>query len=337
MKSICILITLLVAAATANPISQKEEDWHLVPDTDGRMHLVDINNVDMEAEPLFNAETDVIFRLWTRDNPTAGQVVGLNNNAQLAASNFLASRQTRWHAHGWNGGGANTGAAVRSALLNHVDCNVFVVDWGAGAQTPNYIAARNRVGAVGAVIARYMVWINSHGVPYSQMQSIGHSLGAHVAGFSGKGTPAPIAAVVALDPAGPLFSLDNPNERFHNTDATYVESIVTDGGRLGFEHPVGDANFYPNWGTSQPGCGIDLTGNCGHGLVNNFYAASINNNNHFGATMCRGLQDIRDRNCVASGASRRMGGEPVFDGPSPVGSVFWLPTTGTYPFAQGPR
>lgn len=37
-------------------------------------------------------------------------------------------------------------------------------------------------------------------------------------------------------------------------------------------------------GTSQPGCGIDLTGNCGHGLVSNFYAASIYHGNHFGAT-----------------------------------------------------
>lgn len=43
-------------------------------------------------------------------------------------------------------------------------------------------------------------------------------------------------------------------------------------------------NYILHSGTSQPGCGIDLTGNCGHSLVSNFYAASINPNNHFGAT-----------------------------------------------------
>lgn len=33
-----------------------------------------------------------------------------------------------------------------------------------------------------------------------------------------------------------------------------------------------------------------------------------------------------------------MGGEPVNNsGPVPVGTVFWLPTSETHPFAQGPR
>lgn len=63
---------------------------------------------------------------------------------------------------GWNGGGPNTGVLVRTAWLNFIDCNVFVVDWvkwklfamkwivvskisiqqGAGAQTPNYVAGK---------------------------------------------------------------------------------------------------------------------------------------------------------------------------------------------------
>lgn len=66
--------------------------------------------------------------------------------------------------------------------------------------------------------------------------------------MAGKKTRGLVHGVVALDPAGPLFSLDDPSNRFHHTDAEYVESIITDGGRLGFEHPVGHANFYVNWG-----------------------------------------------------------------------------------------
>lgn len=72
----------------------------MVPDSDGYMHLVDINNVDMEAEPAFNAPTDVIFRLWTRQNSASGFIVGLRNAAQLTQSNFVATRQTRFHVHG---------------------------------------------------------------------------------------------------------------------------------------------------------------------------------------------------------------------------------------------
>lgn len=30
---------------------------------------------------------------------------------------------------GWNGGGANTGALIRTALIQQLDANVFVVDW----------------------------------------------------------------------------------------------------------------------------------------------------------------------------------------------------------------
>lgn len=132
---------------------------------------------------------------------------------------------------------------------------------------------------------------------------------------------------------------------------------MTDGGRLGFEHPVFHATFYPNWGeanlhiysrqfrnnrnsstgTNQPGCGNDLVGQCGHFLVSQFYAASVNPSNVFGAIRCRNLDDIRQRNCVVSGTSRRMGGEPLMDGPGIVGSVYFLTTDGVFPFAHGPR
>lgn len=79
---------------------ENTEDWQLVPDTDGNLHLVDIKAVDLEMEPSFNAPTDVIFRLFTRTNPTAAQTVQLNNNAQLTASNYNPALQTRFHIHG---------------------------------------------------------------------------------------------------------------------------------------------------------------------------------------------------------------------------------------------
>lgn len=66
-------------------------------------------------------------------------------------------------------------------------------------------------------------------------------------------------------------------------------------------------------------------------------AESINPLNIFGAIRCRGLDDIRDRNCVVSGTSRRLGGEPLQDGAGIVGSVYFLTTNGQSPFAHGPR
>jgi len=353
MRLTAVLGILFVGAVAASPILSKnqvhnasesietaEEDWHLVPDADGKLHLVDIRALDMEVEPRFVPFTDVIFRLFTTSNPTAPQVITIYNDAQLLASNFNPALQTRFTIHGWNGGGPLAGAFLRNAFLQHGSFNVFTVDWGLGSITPNYPLARGRVTAVGQLVAQFIDWINTHGASFASISVTGHSLGGHIAGIAGKFTTLGIlASIVSLDPAGPLFSIDNPQDRVHHTDATYVEVIFTDMGQLAFEQPIGHANFYPNWGTAQPSCeNNDAGGFCSHVLVNDFYIESINPvSTFFGATRCRDFNDIRIRDCVASGESRRLGGEPVFDGPSVPGSVFYLTTNAQRPFAQGPR
>jgi pancreatic triacylglycerol lipase len=74
--------------------------------------------------------------------------------------------------------------------------------------------------------------------------------GAHIAGIAGKQTNGRIQAIFALDPAGPLFSIDSPNERFDANDAIYTEGIRTNAGNMGFAVPLAHADFYPNWGTA---------------------------------------------------------------------------------------
>lgn len=208
-------------------VASKEEDWHLVPDNDGKLHLVDINNVEMEMEPSFVALNDMIFRLWTRANPNQPQIIQIYNNAQLDASNFNPALQTRFHAHGWGTGGPTMGTNIRIPLLNRIDCNMFIADWGVGSNTINYITARNRVNEVGAVVAQYIDWINLRGVPFSAITIFGSSLGAHVAGAAGKRTSrGRVHAIIGLDPAGPLFSIDNPSERLHHT-GNKVELLFT--------------------------------------------------------------------------------------------------------------
>jgi pancreatic triacylglycerol lipase len=56
-----------------------------------------------------------------------------------------------------------------------------------------------------------------------------------------------------LDPAGPLFHMNSPNERLASSDGDYVEVIHTNGWTLGFGEPIGQSDFFPNWGSSQPG------------------------------------------------------------------------------------
>lgn len=104
---------------------------------------------------------------------------------------------------------------------------------------------------------------------------IGHSLGAHVAGFSGKnGKRGKIGQIIGLDPAGPLFETENCDNGLAATDATRTQMISSDAGELGCSRPRGDVTVYSkintcvfkkvydtlsiilivNQGPPQPGC-----------------------------------------------------------------------------------
>ena len=103
--------------------------------------------------------------------------------------------------------------------------------------------------------------INEFNVSPSSFHLIGHSLGAHVAGYAGKWLGGKLAHITGLDPAGPYFEgLTNPAARLWHTDAQFVESIHTDAHHLiptlgfGMYETCSHIDFYPNGGVSQPGC-----------------------------------------------------------------------------------
>lgn len=72
-----------------------------------------------------------------------------------------------------------------------------------------------------------------------------------MAGLIGKAvTRGRIQYIVALDPAGPLFNFSDANSRVNATDGVYVEVMHTNYGELGFREPVGQTDFYPNFGVN---------------------------------------------------------------------------------------
>lgn len=148
-----------------------QEDWQLVPDARGKLHLVDIKSSDVrEIGPSFVGTRDIVFRMFTRNNPNTPQVVRINNQGDLANSFFNPLHQTRFMIHGWLGGGEGyddngkwqkylvylasshvfficmyAGLPIMRAFLNRGDFNFFMVDWSLGAETLNFIVARGRV------------------------------------------------------------------------------------------------------------------------------------------------------------------------------------------------
>ena len=67
---------------------------------------------------------------------------------------------------------------------------------------------------------------------------IGHSLGAHVAGFAGQHLNGKLARITGLDPAKPLFSTSNTTKRLDESDAKFVDVIHTAGGLVSLENDV---------------------------------------------------------------------------------------------------
>lgn len=166
---------------------------------------------------------------------------------------------------------------------------------------------------------------------HSQVHIVGVSLGAHVAGHVGKFVKnGKINAIFGNDPAGPLFSLDNPATRLASGDAVYTEAIHTNAGTLGITGTITDAAFYPNWGSSQPGCGTDIAGNCAHMRASSLYSESVNSN-LFRARRCVGHAEIAMRLCPGTGEVATMGG----DAAKRINGVFFLETKGESPFALG--
>lgn len=65
------------------------------------------------------------------------------------------------------------------------DLNVIIVDWGHGAGIP-YAQATANTRVVGAYLAKLIEELSSVGPPLADFHIIGHSLGAHIAGYAGE-------------------------------------------------------------------------------------------------------------------------------------------------------
>jgi len=167
---------------------------------------------------------------------------------------------------------------------------------------------------------------------FSTLTVIGHSLGAHVAGFTGKNTKnGKIDTIIGLDPALPLYSFDTPTKRLCSTDALYVESLQTNGGELGFLKPIGKGAFYPNGGKSQPGCGLDVSGGCAHSRSYMYYAESVKLND-FPSVKCENYEYAVKKDCGATYSSVRMG---ALSNANMAAGDFYTPVNSKSPYGMG--
>ncbi|TMW42848.1 hypothetical protein DOY81_012071 [Sarcophaga bullata] len=251
----------------------------------------------------------------------------------IRASNFNASNPTRITIHGWTRSKEDyVNWGVRNALLAYGDYNMIAIDW-ARARSIDYISSFAAVPGVGETIAEMVNLLNEEcGLNLDDLEIIGHSLGAHVAGYTGKNIKSGKAhAIIGLDPALPMYSYNEPDKRLSSTDANYVESIQTNGGKLGFLKPIGKGAFYPNGGKWQPGCGLDLTGNCSHVRSVIYYKEAIEFDN-FATFKCSNYEDAVANNCDENYSGVRMG---AIENAYMVAGNYNVPVRDEAPFASG--
>ncbi|KAG5672360.1 hypothetical protein PVAND_002493 [Polypedilum vanderplanki] len=284
--------------------------------------------------PKFDAYRDTRLLLQTRRNRLEPVQINFRNENSLLASPFDPSKPTRFLIHGWRQDDESDISTETSlVLLNHYDYNVIFVDWSLGAGTINYIAAAGRVEPVGFFVASQLNWMRENNfVNFDTVGIIGFSLGAHIAGHIGKNTNGLIDTIIGLDPAGPLFAERRPDGRINTGDARYVECLHTNGGLTGagIGAAICDADFFPNGGSSQPGC---LLPGCSHGRAVDFYMESIQRNG-FHSVRCDTERQASRENCN-SGGGQWFGGEPS-NSRHNLRGIFSFRTNRNPPFSQGP-
>jgi len=212
-------------------------------------------------------------------------------------------------------------------LLKYGDYNVIVVDWHHGNRLP-YEQAVSNTRVVGAQIADLMKTLQSDvKQASSDFHIIGHSLGAHIAGYAGERVPG-TGRITGLDPAGLYFTNTEPTVRLDQSDAVFVDIVHTDGksflyGDFGTGQQLGHADFFPNLGHDQPGCMgiVEMTRKfgvkeaylrylkCEHIRSYEYYTESINSECPFTAFPCANEDDYLAGKCseCPNGSCSRMG------------------------------
>lgn len=90
------------------------------------MHLIDTQATVIAPEPMFNAESDTAFLLFTRSNPTVAQTITLTESS-ISDSNFNPDHPVRCLIHGFGSGPSSSiNIASTAAYLERGDFNVIV-------------------------------------------------------------------------------------------------------------------------------------------------------------------------------------------------------------------
>lgn len=241
-------------------------------------------------EPDSPDDIGTTFQLFNKAIPQ-GEMLDWTNADSVISSGFNPFWPTHFLIHGWTDTMAKPlWTNLRNALVDRIEPrNVICVDWSTGASSMWYPNSRDNTRVVGKIIGKMIEQlVNNTGARLEDMHIIGHSLGAHIAGYAGEALKGKVGRVTGLDPAGPLFGGTEDKCKLDRSDAMFVDVMHTDGesillGGAGLMEECGDHDWYPNGGKDQPGCPWYDAG-CDHIKAIEYFTESVSNNEKFSAT-----------------------------------------------------
>ncbi|XP_065362734.1 pancreatic triacylglycerol lipase [Calliphora vicina] len=272
-----------------------------------------------QIEPHYTLYTSRAFdqpKYIDLNDPEAVQHMGINPKGKIFffSHGYLEAGNIPWMIE------------MAKTILSHEpegEAAVVLIDWGGGSSPP-YVQAVANIRLVGAITAHviHMVYEELGLSDLSNFHFIGHSLGSHVAGYTGyhlqKDFGIKLARITALDPAAPLFAETDPIVRLDRSDAHFVDVIHTDGnllGGLGMYQRIGHVDFYPNGGMDMPGCDAKLQDymrnrqnsifanmqqflGCNHIRSHQFFTESIKSKCPFMGITCDSFESFQEGKCA---------------------------------------
>ncbi|XP_062335746.1 lipase member H [Osmerus eperlanus] len=246
---------------------------------------------------------DVRLLLYTRSNLYCGREL---SHHHLSSQPFLnLSLPTAFVIHGYRPTGAPpiwVDHIVR-LLAEQEDMNVVVVDWNRGAANLNYFTAVANTRQAANNLTGFIVNMQEEGASLDSVHLIGVSLGAHLAGYVGSNLKGKIGRITGLDPAGPMFTGAQPDERLDPSDAMFVDVLHTDMNSFGLSGAHGHIDYYANGGVDQPGCPKTIFSGksyfvCDHQRSMFLFLCALNRTCNLTGYPCTSYSDFLDGRCL---------------------------------------
>ncbi|XP_017006519.2 inactive pancreatic lipase-related protein 1 [Drosophila takahashii] len=275
---------------------------------------------------------NITFWLYTKEKPEGLEISPFS----IPVLEFLPMKSLKVLIHGFNGHRNYTPNVQLRPRFIKLDINVISLDFQKLANEPCYSEAVHNAKYVGRCIAQLLrLLLESKLVANKDVHLIGLGLGAHVAGFVGQFMPEhKLEHITALDPAKPLYLVNDTAQKLDPTDAKFVDVVHTDVLMLGLLEAVGHVDFYLNMGVEQPNCGpVNQmeTHFCYHNRAADYYAESISSNAGFYGFYCPNYKSFATGACVPKKDIEPMG---FYAHPEARGRYF-LETNNGPPYAKG--